>query len=99
MNTAFSISRSGMAAAQRSLDASAQNIANQGVAGFRRQQVDLRSVDGGGVDAGVTTADRPGDDLVADMVQQKVALYAFKANARVLKTQDEVLGSLLDTTA
>jgi flagellar hook-associated protein FlgK len=99
MNTLSSIARSGMAAAQLSLDSSAHNIANQATPAFRRQRVEQAALPDGGVEARVSQAEQPGQDLASDLVQQKVSLYAFKANARVLETQDALLGSLLDTRA
>ena len=41
----------------------------------------------------------PGENMAEDMVQQMVASYSFKANLRVIRTQDEMLGSLLDLHA
>ena len=34
-----------------------------------------------------------------DLVGQRVALYSFAANLRTVQTQDEMLGTLLDTQA
>jgi len=99
MNSISSIASSGMAAAQLSLDASAHNIANQGTPAFGRQGVDRAALPGGGVEASVSQADLPGQDLAADIVQQQISLYAFKANARMLQTADAVLGSLIDLRA
>ncbi|WP_280154101.1 flagellar basal body rod protein [Piscinibacter sp. XHJ-5] len=39
------------------------------------------------------------EDLADDLVQQVVAAYAFKANLKVIQTQQDMLGSLLDVTA
>jgi flagellar hook-associated protein FlgK len=98
MNT-LSIARTGMAAAQLSLDASAHNIANAATDGFKRQRVEQAAVPGGGVDATVTTAAQAGENLNEDIVQQQVALYGFKANALVIRAQDAMLGALLDVKA
>ena len=98
MNT-ISTALSGMNAASLELATSAHNIANTQTPGFRRQSVTRQATEGGGVSAAVTQAAEPGESLAEDIVTQMSASYAFKANLKVLKTQDEVLGSLLDIRA
>lgn len=101
MSDIASIARSGMAAAQTRLTAAASNIANRESADFRRFQVDSREQDGGGVSARLVRDPEPqaGDGLSTDLVYSIEARQAFEANVKVLKTQDELLGSLLDTRA
>jgi flagellar basal body rod protein FlgC len=99
MNALSSIALSGMSAATHRMDVAAHNIANAATASFRRQQVVQQSQAGGGVSAQVTQAAVPGENLAADMVDQKVALYSFKANLRSLQVEHEMLGSLLDVRA
>ena len=41
----------------------------------------------------------PGSDLVQDVVDQKLAELAFKANVQVLKTAGRLTGTLLDEKA
>ncbi|MBY0356063.1 MAG: hypothetical protein K2Q12_10115 [Rickettsiales bacterium] len=41
----------------------------------------------------------PNVNLDEEVVQQQIASYDFKANAKVLQTQDEIYQSLLDITA
>jgi flagellar hook-associated protein FlgK len=98
MNT-ISTALSGMNAASLALATSAHNIANNQTPGFRRQSVARQATEGGGVSAEVIRADAAGASLAEDIVTQMSASYAFKANLKVLKVQDEVLGSLLDTQA
>jgi flagellar hook-associated protein FlgK len=98
MNTT-SIALSGMNAASLELATSAHNIANNQTPGFRRQSVARQAVEGGGVSAEVLQANAAGESLAEDMVTQMSASYAYKANLKVLKIQNEVLGSLLDTQA
>ena len=98
MNT-ISTALSGMNAASLELATSAHNIANGQTPGFRRQSVARQATEGGGVSAEVIQADAAGESLAEDIVTQMSASYAFKANLKVLKTQDEVLGSLLDLKA
>ena len=46
--------------------------------------------DAGGIDTG---------SLVQDVVEQKLAALTYRANLGVLRTQDQMLGSLLDLHA
>lgn len=39
------------------------------------------------------------EDLARNAVEQRVALYSFKANMQTFKTEQEMLGSLLDVQA
>ena len=73
-----------MAAAMASLGASATRVTRAPV-----------SVPSDGADA----VSAPEVDLAREMVTQRQALYAFKANLRVMQAHDEMMGSLLDTFA
>ena len=87
--------RSGCAA-QTALDAAAQNIANLGTAGYRRQQaVQTPLADGSA--ASLTRAAMPGNAPETDMVGLLQAKNAFLANLAVFRTGDRMTGSLLDT--
>jgi flagellar hook protein FlgE len=99
MNTLSSIAISGMNAATARLGVSAHNVAHAVTPVFRRQEVLQQSQPGGGVTTQVTQASTPGHNLAADLVQQKVALYSFKANLRTVQVEHEMLGSLLDLKA
>jgi len=94
-NTALS----GMRAAQARLDSSANNVANAQTEGFRRAQVRSEPEPSGGVRTRVEKLPEPGADLVADAVEQKQAANAFAANLQVFKTNQQMLGRLLDTDA
>lgn len=98
MNT-LSIAQSGMQAAQVRLNAAANNVANAQTPDFRRDQVQQEAQSGGGVTARVEKVPQPGAELTRDLVEQKSATYAFKANLQVLKAADDTLGRLLDTRA
>jgi flagellar hook protein FlgE len=98
MNT-ISTALSGMNAASLELATSAHNIANSQTPAFRRQGVARQATEGGGVSAEVIQADAAGASLADDIVTQMSASYAFKANLKVLTTQHEVLGTLLDLKA
>jgi flagellar basal body rod protein FlgC len=97
MNSISSISLSGMNAAQTSMSASAFNIANPGIDGSRREQVQQSTVSPAGITANVGHAVRTGDDSVTDMVGMLQAKNAFLANLAVFKTGAGMTGTLLAT--
>jgi flagellar hook protein FlgE len=100
MASLSSIGISGLHAAQWRLDSSAHNVANMNTNGFRRQTVTQEDApDLGGTRVSVGQAPEEGVALEQEMVDQMSATYAFKANLKTIQTQDEILGSLLDTKA
>ena len=99
MSTLSATSLSGMNAAQTSLDASAHNIANRSTAGFRREQVSHSTAADGGVRASLSRATREGNTLETDVVGQLVAKNQFLANLAVFKTNDRLMGALLNATS
>ena len=99
MSTLSAISLSGMNAAQTALDASAHNIANLSTAGFRREQVTQSAAENGGVRVSLSRATREGNALETDVVGQLVAKNQFLANLAVFKTNDRMMGALLDATS
>jgi flagellar basal body rod protein FlgF len=99
MNDALSIARTGLSAATLRLDSAAHNIANAITPGMRRQQVVLQTQAEGGVAATLAQAPQAGEDLVTDIVEQHLALYSFQAQLQIIKAQDRMVGSLLDTRA
>ena len=99
MLSAAALARTGMSAATLRQDSAAHNIANLQTPGFRRQQVVQQTLPEGGVTATVTRTATPGEDLAGDRVEQRMALYTFKANLEVFKSQDRMLASLLDAKA
>ncbi len=90
---------SGLNAASLRLDTHANNIANSLTPGYQRQTVVQQALPGGGVAASVARAEAPGESLANDLVGQISASYDYKANLKVVKTQDELMGSLLDLKA
>lgn len=103
MNSTLSIALSGLNAAGTRLGVSAHNIANSQTPEFTRQQVQQTSLAEGGVRVTVDGAGSPEQaplaSLADDIVQQKIAAYDFKANLKVIQTELDLLGSLLDTRA
>jgi flagellar hook protein FlgE len=103
MNSTSSIAISGMNAATVRMDVASNNIANAQTQDFQRQDVVQQTVPGGGVAAAVVTQPPPtppklptGSLFLGDAVQQLEALYAFKANQKVVQTQQNMLGANLD---
>ncbi|BEU98576.1 flagellar basal body protein [Acidovorax sp. DW039] len=100
MASVSSIGNSGLQAAQLRLDSAAHNVANLNTPGFRRQTVEQTEAPGGaGVQASVRRESVEGPALEKDVVEQMSATYAFKANIQVIKTEDQMMGSLLNTKA
>lgn len=100
MASLSSIGNSGLQAAQLRLDASAHNVANLNTPGFRRQVVEQTEASGSaGVQASVQRDGQAGSALEKDVVEQMSATYAFKANVQVIKTNDQMMGALLNTKA
>ena len=96
---------SGLRAAQRHLDVNAHNVANALTPGFHRQRVEQTAQPTpGGVQTTVQRDAEPSaaggfEHLAEDLVGQRLALYSFQANLKTVQTQDDMLGSLLDTRA
>ncbi|RLJ37796.1 flagellar basal body protein [Acidovorax sp. 106] len=100
MASLSSIGNSGLQAAQLRLDTSAHNVANLNTPGFRRQVVEQTEAPGSnGVQASVQRDGQVGSALEKDVVEQMSATYAFKANVQVIKTNDQMMGALLNTKA
>lgn len=94
-----SIAFSGVQAAQTRLQASAHNVANSQTEGFRPLEVEQSTQSGGGVSTQVERSSQPGTGLEGDMVAQLQAKNAFLANLSVFKTNDAMLGTLLNAKA
>ncbi|WP_394780576.1 flagellar basal body rod C-terminal domain-containing protein [Undibacterium sp.] len=106
---ALSSGLSGMQAFQRGLDTSANNIANSQTNGFKPQQASFKEGATGGVSTVVsgngsngtsaTSKEASGTDLATETVDSLVYKNGFDASAKVVKTADQMLGTLIDTTA
>jgi flagellar hook-associated protein FlgK len=99
MNSITSIALSGLQGAQLHVASAGHNIANAMTPGFRRQVVAQQAVAGGGVETTIERSPAVGDALAEDLVTLKLGEHLFKANLQVLRTQDRMLGTLLDETA
>lgn len=103
---------SGMRAAQSALDVSSHNIANMNTQGFKPQQIIQSENSTGGVNAAIRapaaesadTAGKPeaatsGTDAATEMVNSLQFRATFDLNAKMVKTADEMLGTLVNTKA
>lgn len=105
--SALSTAQSGLQASQRALDNSAHNVANANTAGFRPAQTSFqeRAPAGTGVTLSVqaqqrAAADQPsGADLAKESTDRILYKTQFALAAKVIQTQDQNLGSLIDTKA
>lgn len=99
----LSTALSGISAANERLRASASNTATSSTGSLQREQVQLSTQAGGGVQATTTrtlqNTQTTGVNPAAEAVEQQSATYAFVANLRVLQTQVRAEGSLLDIHA
>ena len=94
-----SIAQSGLQAAQARLNASASNVANLQTPGYKPVTVQAQPQPQGGVVVNFSRAATDGVALEEEAVAQIQAKTDFMANIQVLKTADQVMGSLLDTKA
>jgi flagellar hook protein FlgE len=90
---------SGMRAATTRLDVAAHNVANSDTEGYVRQQVIQSDQPAGGTSTTIVHAAHPGADLAQDLVAERTATYSFVASLQAIRTEQEMLGKLLDTRA
>lgn len=108
------VALSGLRASETRLAVAATNVANQDTTGFKAQDVQLSAdANGGGVrtdivDRSPATIEVANDNEVQEkpnvspdeeVANAQVATYNFKANLKVLKTEDDLQQSLLDIRA
>ena len=100
MISALSTSASGLRANQQRLQAPAHNTANLTTEEAAKVRVQSKEVKGGGVQTQAkVTGGAEQIEPVEEAVEQITAAQNFKANARSVQTQDEMLGALLDIKA
>lgn len=90
MNVPLSTALSGISAANERLRASAANIANLAASNQSRPSVEPTNVD---------KAPEREINPANEVVEQQSAAYAFVANLKVLQTQLNTTGALLDIKA
>jgi flagellar hook protein FlgE len=99
MNAVSSIGRSGMTAAIQQLDSASHNIANTQTPQFRRETVSQRELPNGGVATTVDRAQTEGNNESADVVHQISSTYSFKANLHTVRTEQDMMGTLINLQA
>lgn len=96
-SNALSNGLSGIEAAKRRIGASSHNVANMLTEDFRPLRAFGEDVAGGGARTVVEQAGTPAPvDLAREFVESDLAVVAGKASARVMETELELLGSVLD---
>ena len=110
---AMNTSLSGMQVETRRISVIAHNIANMNTNGFKAQRVVSMEGSPNGVSSTVTETgqDNPltimdneivelsNTDLATEIVNQRMAVAAFRTNISVIKTADEMLGATVNIRA
>jgi len=104
---ALSAGLSGLNASQRALDNSAHNVANANTQGFQPSRATFQENQPAGTGVSISTqaqqrlsADQPsGTDLAKETTDSLVYKAQFDLSAQVIKTQDENIGTLINTKA
>src|ERR1700692_3741364 len=104
--SALSSGVSGLQAYQTAFDSSSNNVANLDTNGFQPQKADFQSNPGGGVHVvlrapitpqSAAAANAPsGTDLTSETVNSLQYQYGFDMSAQVVKTSDQMLGTLIN---
>lgn len=81
------------------MGASAHNLANAQTEGFKRQEAVQEANPQAGVQVSIRSAAAAGPDPLRDIVEQKSASYAYRANLKVIETEKKLKGSLLNERA
>ncbi len=106
------IASSGLNAAEKKLRNSADNIANLNSKGYRKKKVNQKEAPTGGVSTDIVRAnDSSGQEIEnstaeipagsnVDVVEESVNMInivsSAKANAKVIRTEDETLGKIIN---
>ena len=75
---------------------SAHNVANMLTQGFHSRRTHRAERSGGGVDAFTHVDPEPGVDVPREFVDQAVAKFQFEASARVINTDLQIKGCILE---
>jgi flagellar hook protein FlgE len=98
--SAISAGLSGIASAEKRIGVASHNVANLLTEEFRPLEAEQHSRAGGGSYATVEQEAEPREvDLAREFVGMDVAALQAKASMRVIETELDVLGSLLDIKA
>ena len=111
MVTGIGASLAGLAAFEKKVAASANNIANSNTAGYKKTEAVIGEDAAGLPEVNLKRIDTPGPlvpeedgtfteqsnvDLAQELTQNMVAQKGYEANIKALKTQDNMLGMTLD---
>ena len=99
MNPAMSAAVSGMLTQQTRLDVHAHNIANVNTPDFKASRLTQSEASGLGGTQVASIEESSDVDLATEMVGLMTAQRGFEANIPVIRTQDKMIGSLLDILA
>ena len=91
---------SGIQSAHARMAVSAHNVANLGTEGVRPLYARQLSRSEGGSEVHLRQGPKPKEvNLARELVDQKLAQHQAEASARVVKTMDDMLGTLVDEFA
>ena len=102
--SAINTGLSGLKAYERALDSSAHNIANTSTTNFSPENTSFQETNNGGVIAnisreGLAASTANGTDLNNETVKSLEYKAGFDISAKLVKTADEVLGTLINIKA
>jgi flagellar hook protein FlgE len=104
--SALNIGVSALQANLRALDSASHNIANANTTGFQPQQASFQEQKNGGVIVNISQASRidsggdaSGTDLATEIVNTIEYKAGFDLSAKLVKTSNELLGTLIDISA
>lgn len=104
------ISISGMKAMEKRMGVAANNLANVVSDGFKKDRVSLSENQNGGVEASISKVDTPGSvvedqgttrelsnvDMAEELTSTIPTKAIYTANLKMIQTQDELIGSIID---
>jgi flagellar hook-associated protein FlgK len=93
---ALNIAASGLQAAQAQMAVTANNIANVNTPGYTAQRVELAGTPLGGVAVTGVQSTNEGDNLTNELVNLDRQTLYYDANGMVIRTSDQIYGSLLN---
>lgn len=97
MNVGLNTSQSGMNLANLRQDVVGNNLANVNTPEFKESRVNASEAPTGGVQAdSISKFPEPGVDLAGQMVQMIQNSNSLGFNAQAIKTQDQMIGEILD---
>ncbi|MCM8537658.1 MAG: hypothetical protein NE334_17085 [Lentisphaeraceae bacterium] len=96
MNISANISA--MNTAAFSFATSAHNVANASTPDFKAQEVDQVAGLDGGPKPSIRQSET-GTDIMNEVIRQNRLIYDFKANAKVVQTHNDMVGSFIDIIA